>query len=53
MKVKKVKVYGNEYLYFCPKCNKGHLLDYGQKQCDICHTKLEWEDENLPRNKKQ
>lgn len=29
-------------LCFCPFCLTGHLLDEGQKTCDICGTKLIW-----------
>lgn len=44
MQVKKVIVAQGIELYFCPKCNKGHLLEKGQEECDICHTKLEWNE---------
>lgn len=29
-------------LYFCPYCLTGHMLTEGQKECEICGTKIRW-----------
>ena len=44
--VKVVKPIAGVTLYFCPYCNKGHMLDFNQKVCDICGTHINW---NLKR----
>ena len=46
MKPKAKKMPMNITLYFCPKCEKGHILKYNQPKCDICGVELDWRNEN-------
>lgn len=37
-------------LYFCPYCNKGHMLNFNQKVCDICGTTINWNLKRIVKN---
>lgn len=32
-------------LCFCPQCSTGHIVEYGQKNCDICGIDIQWPKE--------
>lgn len=34
-------------LYFCPKCETGHMLEEGQKVCERCNTHILWPKVNF------
>lgn len=42
MEVKIVNPIVGVTLYFCPKCQTGHQVTYGQKKCDICGVDIQW-----------
>lgn len=50
MKAKKIIIGNDEQggttLYMCPNCKKGHQVEIGIKECDICHVQLEWDKED-------
>ena len=57
MKVKKIVLGAGTdietILYMCPNCNKGHQVEKGIPECDICKVKLEWEESEVSKCQEQ